>query len=402
MARAALPHNMVADSGRVVDAYDTTTTAYLSGGTLSLDTSDYFDGNASLALTIDAGLTSVVITRNEAIDMSGGIAGLNVYFPELTSDTSVVMYISTSGNFATDNMAHAYGGGVFKQGWNFLGAHVDDFNLTPVGSTDLTNITKTKLVISKASGPEVVMKFNGLRAGVRAKGQVTWVMDDGTDTDYTQAYPILTGLGLKGNTALISSLVDTTNFLSLSQAQTMYASGQWGFLNHTDQTAILTSLTGAQVLSTYQNCRDYIAGNALGSGGDILVYPGGARDASVINTVVGDGCRAGLNFASYRDYRGVDTSHSIMDLKRWDINPASNSIAATKAAIDNAGKYGYDLILANHKLVTSGPTGPEMTIADFTTIAQYLQNAVVRGSVKNPTFSEWYNEKEYGRIPVIR
>ena len=116
-------------------------------------------------------------------------------------------------------------------------------------------------------------------------GVVTITFDDGWETTYTNAFPVLQEFGLRGNVAINSQPIDEmwTGYMNIAQVQQLNAAG-WSMVNHTVTHRDLTTLTEAEVHAEVRDNRAWIERNGF-RGGNVFVVPfhsWGERERNVI------------------------------------------------------------------------------------------------------------------------
>lgn len=115
-------------------------------------------------------------------------------------------------------------------------------------------------------------------------GAVTVTFDDGFNTTYDNAYPVLREFGLRGNVAVNSQPVDEgwTDYMTLAQIRELHAAG-WSVVNHTVSHPDLTMVTDAELARQIRDNKLWIERNGF-RGSNVFVVPfhaWGARELAV-------------------------------------------------------------------------------------------------------------------------
>jgi peptidoglycan/xylan/chitin deacetylase (PgdA/CDA1 family) len=109
----------------------------------------------------------------------------------------------------------------------------------------------------------------------------TIIFDDGSIEDYTIMYPYFKSKGIKGCSALVSSLTDkNSNYLNMRQIHDMDNYG-WDFLSHTIDHLDLTKLSVEEIDYQLETGKKFYEDRGIKISG--LVYPYNGYDDKVIN-----------------------------------------------------------------------------------------------------------------------
>lgn len=103
--------------------------------------------------------------------------------------------------------------------------------------------------------------------------RIAITFDDGKESDYTVALPIMTAAGFPGTSYVISNKVGTPGFVTLAQLQEMYAAG-WCVGNHTSDHNDLSVLEAGDLESITAG-RDWLIANGMPRGANQFAYPYG-------------------------------------------------------------------------------------------------------------------------------
>lgn len=96
-------------------------------------------------------------------------------------------------------------------------------------------------------------------------GRVTITFDDGWRDTYTNAYPVLEQLGLKGNVAIYPQPIDGgwSAFMTLAQVKELHRKG-WSVVSHSVSHRDLTTLTPAELTTELRDSKRWIEENGFG------------------------------------------------------------------------------------------------------------------------------------------
>jgi hypothetical protein len=197
-------------------------------------------------------------------DNPSGITSIKVLF---CFDTG-----TTLTNFAS--RATTYMPGILKPGRVAIPLLKSEQTVT--GLADWTHVRRieVRLIQADAAGttaPDAVQVY-GLWGGVSRKSKVLVTFDDGDDTLYAAAFPVMQAAGMRGTAYLVGSYVGTFSNVALAQLQEMYAAG-WDLGNHTwshKALALRGSITSAAGTATFTTV-DADDTHGLSPGGSVTI-----------------------------------------------------------------------------------------------------------------------------------
>jgi len=188
-----------------------------------------------------------------------------------------------------------------------------------------------------------------------SKPLVTFVFDDGNETDYTVARDIFKAQGEVACTAVVTSWVNTKNYLNVSQLHELRQDG-WEIMGHTVSHPNLRSLSADQIEDELS--RSTAALESWGLSVRNLVYPYNKSNETV-RRIAGKYFRAG---------REGGKQLNAPDLDRYDLKSFSSELSFRhkmsdiKRHIDRAYSEKKWLILYQHlidaKIKISDRSGP--------------------------------------------
>ena len=104
---------------------------------------------------------------------------------------------------------------------------------------------------------------------------VVITFDDGFESAYTIAFPIMQQYGIKGTVYVVPKWVGAPGYLTLAELTILHNAG-WTIANHSWDHTDLTSLTSADVTTDIQSAIDWLNQNGFSDGADYLAYPYGS------------------------------------------------------------------------------------------------------------------------------
>lgn len=118
-------------------------------------------------------------------------------------------------------------------------------------------------------------------------GYFTITFDDGFETTYTAAYPILEAEGLRANLAINPTPIDRNwdTYLSLAQVEELHSAG-WSIINHTMGHPHLPELSAAEMEAQILDAQAWIDAHGY-TGGNVFIPPyhdWGDREKAVVRS----------------------------------------------------------------------------------------------------------------------
>ena len=169
---------------------------------------------------------------------------------------------------------------------------------------------------------------------------LTFVFDDGNDTDYLVAMEVFKKHGAKASFAVVTDWINTKNYMTVSQLEEL-RDNDFEIMSHTVSHSNLKSLTDDQIESNLSVSKATLEGWGLMVNN--LVYPYNNNSVHVRELVS----------KYYRSARGGRSAlnPAVPDSYELKSYPISNNMDKMKALIDRAGAERKWLILYLHNIV---------------------------------------------------
>lgn len=289
--------------------------------------------------------------------------------------------------------------GYIAPGLNHAVINLSQF--TSTGSPDLSAINYVKVQVDAQAGTPNQVILRDIYFNVQTRPTVQIWFDDCNVTDYTNCYPVLSALNLKGTIAFTSNQLNNVDGIHLSTAQcnALYAAG-WDFANHTMSHPVMTTLTQAQIIAEMTGCDAVLKANGWTRGNDCMAYPTGASNVLVDQTCAGLGIRYGRGKRVALDSFGQSTWSGVdypMRLAHYAIENSNRTLAQANAMVDTCIGLGSTLPLYVHKVDDVGAATSWDLTAKFTPFMQRLAQLRNVGVLDVQTVTEWATELTNGR-----
>lgn len=299
----------------------------------------------------------------------------------------------------------------FQYFWNSTNSHFSPTHDTLVidrasfttgaGTPNWNAITQIQIQCDSLSGTQSDVLIGGIWANVYSRPTVLQWFDDCNDTDYTNAYPVMSALGLPATIAFLSSALDAATKLTTANCNTLYAAG-WDLVNHTTTHPNLTSITAQQVADEFDTCTNVLNTNGWTRTIDVAVYPQGATNTTVDGVAasrfrIARGGRVAFTNFQQAQFKGID--YPLRLVTHATLDNGTTSLATAKTAVGNCIRLGSQLNVFYHQVVNGGSSVTWELDASFTPYQQFLAQLRDANVIDVQTISQWDKQYRFGRKP---
>jgi PKD repeat protein len=215
---------------------------------------------------------------------------------------------------------------------------------------------------------------------------VVITFDDGLESTYTIAFPIMQQYGIKGTVYVVPSWIGAPGYLTLAQLTALHNAG-WTIASHTWDHPALPTLTTAQITTELQTAINWLNNNGFADGAYHLAYPFGQYNNNVLQVA----SNLGIKTARTVEWGTISPNDNIDYLQLPIILMRSDTTRNDwQSELDASIAQGGTAIFLFHDIVTGNPNILEdVTVANFRTVIEYIAQT----GVKTETISQWYNER---------
>ncbi len=336
------------------------------GGTYTLD-----GGSIKMIATNDLYITTE-ISHNFSTDE-------NIYIWYYTENCSDVDYIFTW--FESDaGYMYKY---IFptRNGWN-----PTIFSLSDFGSYggETWNTSKTTFGFEAVAVDDectIYLDEVGYNYNQAGKGTIFLTFDDGRDSVYDLAYPIMESYNLTGTSYVITDRVGTSQYMTLEQLKELQAAG-WNIGSHSQSHVYLTTLNDSELDAQLKNSQSWLLANGFGKGAYTFAIPFGSYDSNVLQHMAQYYVLGRSSDMSYCEpYPQIDIySHGDsqeLTLRSFYATASTyNDTDRFNASIDSAAETNGMLVLMFHQFTENESAAEEyiMYTGDFEKICQYIES----------------------------
>ena len=219
--------------------------------------------------------------------------------------------------------------------------------------------------------------------GANEEPKVVITFDDGYESAYTIAYPIMEQYGIKGTVYVTPAWIGAPGYLTLQELTILHNAG-WTIANHSWNHLLLPELPREAVTNEIQTTIDWLNSNGFADGAYHLAYPYGGYNNSVLEVC------SELGIKTARTVNWGIISNDNIDNLQLPIILIRNDVTRNfwQPELDKSIAQKGTAIFLFHNIVTGNPIILEdITVAAFNEIIEYINQT----GVKTETISEWYN-----------
>lgn len=392
-----IPSTALLSKGEIIISNFQTNHGFLAQsneGSQSDDTTDFAIGEQSLRL-ITEGNGMPVFTRKSSIlpNLNFTDRVLKIWIKVDDIDNVSELRISITGDgfrtfrdywIAGDAAASA--GFLRNNQWNVITLSASQARDT--GQVDVTKVDSVQIrATDKGTGKPLIVWINSMSlVGRNERGIVTFAFDDGYETDYDNARPVLDKYHFPATSYVITSMVGLPGRSTLDQLESLQELNGWDIASHSYSHMNLTSAPGSQLESELSLSKQFLLNNGFQKGADHLAYPFGEFNNDELDRLVRE------YYKTARTADGAVETLPPSDPYRLRAVVVSNSTTPAEVAqhVQNAISNGDWLVLVFHSIVDSeAPTSTEYLQADFEAI---VDDVASRG-IDVMTVSEVYDNR---------
>lgn len=386
------------DTGTLFEGFNVLSDWTVAGtdGTISNDTVNYIEGNQSLKITSNNGnAVTASKTINENLSSTFSRCSLWLYVNNISNFYSTEIWLSSTTDYSK-YFKYTFDDAVKKTGINVVCVNKDSF--VNVNSEDWDNpMVRLRIKVIPLTTNSVSVSVDNLRRDYNATPVFVFTFDDGFQTDYTKAFPIMSVNKQKGVSFVNAITVGTGGKLNLTELNILKNNG-WDISNHCNNHTSLATMDYANQLSDINTGYQWLIDNSFIKSAEIIGYPAGSFDNNTIaiapqNHVIGRTSKGKFQFhINLGDYENRD---EFVLNSETALN--TTTVATVKKSINDTIQAQSLYIWYMHKIVDSNPTQYEWNLSDFQEISDFVKSKEDSGELVVETLSE-YVEKSLNNI----
>ena len=228
---------------------------------------------------------------------------------------------------------------------------------------------------------------------ISSEDPIVITFDDGFESTYSIAFPIMQQYGIKGTVYVVPSWIGSPGYLTLAELNILHNAG-WTIANHSWDHQPLPTLTTQQITTEIQSTIDWLNQNGFADGAYYLAYPYGQYNDNVVQVA----SSLGIKTARTVDWGTIDPDGTVypyetqVNYLELPIILIRNDTSRSdwQSELDKSiAQKGTSIFLIHDIIATGTPTVLETITEDtFKTIMAYIHET----GVKTETIVQWYNE----------
>jgi peptidoglycan/xylan/chitin deacetylase (PgdA/CDA1 family) len=221
--------------------------------------------------------------------------------------------------------------------------------------------------------------------------RIILTFDDGYDSVYEKAYPIMSANGQKGVAFVCNGWNDNPTYMTLAKQQALYNAG-WDISNHTYEHNNLSTDNETDMQTHINQCTNYLK-QYFPRSWKFIAYPWGLYNQNVIAYCNSQGFIFGRTILvdTYENQLNLATDN-LMELK-LQICRDTTTIEEMKGYVDDVIALKGLVILIFHTIVDAdADNGNKVLTATFQELSNYIKTKTDAGLLKCVTMSEYYND----------
>jgi peptidoglycan/xylan/chitin deacetylase (PgdA/CDA1 family) len=389
-----------ARSGVQIDDFENSRLWETDNASIESETAIYQEGSQSVRVTPLAIEGS--ITKRIKLNFSTG-DGISfwAYIPDETKISFINVYLTSEKDKINAKFSKYFVASLGKfrlvEGWNSISIPKSAFENR--GDSWDKQMAQIRISVEPQQGATASVAFDDLRFNVNGKPKAIITFDDGWESVYTKAYPVLTSNNQKATVFVITGSVGHgKDYMNLSELATLYNSG-WDVsshsVNHTDMTKIPEQKMRTEINGSY----DWLVNHGFTASAKFFAYPYGSYNNRTIMALKEKGYALSktLKDGEMSDSFNIYQGDSIYELKTIEIKNTTTD-EQIRGYIDAAINTNSTIIFTIHRIVDSGAGNKtEISLSTFEKMSNYLRSKQVQIDVV--TLGEYWNAKSSNPRP---
>jgi peptidoglycan/xylan/chitin deacetylase (PgdA/CDA1 family) len=361
------------------------TSAY-ADGTVTTDTADYTAGSGSLKITSASTGALTGAKYSLTADWSTKVIRFFVKCDDWANINALEMMVSTSGYFTsywTSSFSYELANTPDDE-WLEITLTRSSFQ-NGSGTPDWATVNNIIFRLTAVNGTTPSIWVDDLTVYEEAKKPIiSFVFDDGWESQFTVARPKLDEYGYKATAYIIPSGIGAANTFTQDHVDSL-ARNDWDISGH--NLTNLGTLTLTQVEADVRDTKTYLSTHGY-KGSDHYAYPNGVANEAIKAIVQ-------RYFTTGRNINRISQSSSYvspMNINSYQVYQ-SISLVAAKAAVDAAIANNEWLILGFHDIKTTAAINIEWPTADFNDLVDYIATKNVDVKTVSEVWEDSYSDK---------
>lgn len=311
-----------------------------------------------------------------------------VYVHDLESLDNINIHFSSTENWSRFLSKTVDAESNLKEGWNRILIAKSEFKSTNGETWD--NISRIKIGCKTKANKETSVTFDDFRYDYQAKTIVVIAFDDGFNSVFTNAYPILSSNNQRASVFVITGRVGNEYYMSMFKLKVLKTDG-WDICNHTRSHKRLTEMAKAEMEKEIDESYNWLVENGFGETAGFFAYPFGKYNEDILKKVSEKHKLAhSVIDGFYQPHIQIDKNSDIQYLLKVKNITNKTTLSNIKQRIDTAIEQNGLLILLFHNIVEDGAEETDFLPSKLQQISDYLKQKQDAGQLEVITLSQYY------------
>ncbi len=359
-----------------------------SSGNLEYDSVIRHQGEASLKITKPVGEDVVAVEKTVKFDLNEKHPSIWVRIDE--GVTSLYCKV-----FAQDEKSRYISNLFIRQDnplvntWYRMPIHIANAEVVR-NSHDLSEVSKISIEVKGSDNDSLSVWIDDMcyyPAPTRSK--VTLRFDDGQESVYTNAFPVMARYLFSGVASVVTSMIgNISNQMTVEQLKEMQETG-WDIVSHSKYHDLDYNSPAGFVDDELRESQSFLIQNGFEKGSRFYIAPRGSINSTIMRKIKEYYCMASFSYPDTNNaypYHYLIGSHTV----KQDTSPAT-----VKGWIDQARQQGLWLILVFHVVDESGDR-LTYSPSDFAEVIDYIASV----DIPVVTFSEVFDQYYLSSLPT--
>ncbi len=342
------------------------------------------------------------ITKHIELNFSQGDGfTLWTYVPDAKSINLISLYFTSENEKFNSNFNKYFiaslGSFRLSDGWNRFKVLKSAF--VNHGGEDWNNTMKqVRLKVEKSPDASTSVMFDELTFNENGRAKILISFDDGWDSVFDRAYPVLIRNKQKATVFVITGSVGSKNYMNLSELAMLYNSG-WDVSSHSVSHNDMTKLPEQEMRIEINDSYDWLVDHGFTASAKFFAYPYGAYNNRTIMALKEKGyvLSRTLKDPEIGDSFELCQGDSLQLLRTIELKNITTD-EQIREYIDFAITTNSTIIFTIHKIVDSDADNKtELLLSTFETMSDYLSSK--RAQIDVVTFGDYWNAISSNPIP---
>lgn len=366
------------------------------GASQRADTINFKEGSQGLKLIATNGSSAFTDSAISANFSDTNNFVVWTYIENASNLTFVRLYLTSTGKNWNKYFYDDVWKNGFETGWNKLVFNKNNFEND--GGESWNNImNRMRLRIGPTGTANINVTFDDIRdnmIGQRAKLMIEF--DDGDNSTYTNAYPILKANNQTAISFVVTSYIGNPDIMNLDNLRTLQNAG-WDISSHTVDHYDLTSLDGVLLTTELNDSYNWLVSNRFQKSAGFISYPYGTFNDLVIDKVK-KRYIFGRSTSPDTEFQHFTPDDSIRYIQRTINVYNGTTVQTIENQLNNIINAKLLGILLFHD-ISNYPDIYSYPITDFQTISNYIKSRSV--DIDVVTYNDYVISNINSFTPVI-